>query len=569
MNVYRELLEGGFAPDDISRYMRSRFKEGGYSDQEIGEYINANTAALFKEDGKREAVAPPDAITPWEAYRDLTPLAQSFEEAGKDSFFVHGLQSSVSGLYLREQLPDAVSPEKLEAADWKDRLSLSIGQTIGDIPTIVGGGALGAIRGGPAAPVTMFAGAMALTEGFRASYMDRIANGHTEDFFYLGGLWDTMKAAGKGGVIGAATGGAGMLAKAGAAALGASAPLASTAGVAAEVMTMPSAAGAIEGRLPHPQEFVDAAMFIGLMRGVNGIRHIPAIVPKLRDIYVKLGKGPEEVARAAQADQTVLQDILSENVTIPGAFAEATLNRLKAGEEVPTEELQGYRDHAWAQAILNERAGPEAVKSQLEALADKAVRGEGSSDRTAWGFIGENEAALLAEQTQLDIQSGYSHTVDVSAMRHALNKHGSPQIEIPRGQLPITVDDLVRIPEIVRSAERVIHAGTNNLGNDIIRYEKTLNRETILVVEEVRAKRNQLAFQTMWKRKADEPASPPSHTSETLRGMNTTNDMENRPFGLSDVENIAFPENVNPEVLSRQGFSTQVPVDPNKRPTRR
>ncbi|MDR3176011.1 MAG: hypothetical protein LBU06_05715 [Desulfovibrio sp.] len=68
--------------------------------------------------------------------------------------------------------------------------------------------------------------------------MDRIANGHTEDFFYLGGLWDTMKTAGKGGVIGAATGGAGMPAKAGAAALGASAPLASTAGVAAEAKTV-------------------------------------------------------------------------------------------------------------------------------------------------------------------------------------------------------------------------------------------------------------------------------------------------------------------------------------------
>jgi hypothetical protein len=136
-------------------------------------------------------------------------------------------------------------------------------------------------------------------------------------------------------------------------------------------------------------------------------------------------------------------------------------------------------------------------------------------------------------------------------MRHALNKHGNPRIESPRGQLPITADDLVRIPEIVRSAEQVIHVGKNGLGNDVIRYEKTLDQETILAIEEVRTKRNQLAFQTMWKRKTGGPVSPSSDTSETLRGMNTTNDMENRPSGLSDSQVTTLPGEVNPPPPAR------------------
>ncbi|MDR1359573.1 MAG: hypothetical protein LBJ82_01215, partial [Deltaproteobacteria bacterium] len=72
------------------------------------------------------------------------------------------------------QLPDAVSPEKLEKADWKERLSLSVGQMIGDIPALAGGGLLGAL-GGPAAPLSIPGGAMAVAEGLRASYMKRIA----------------------------------------------------------------------------------------------------------------------------------------------------------------------------------------------------------------------------------------------------------------------------------------------------------------------------------------------------------------------------------------------------------
>jgi hypothetical protein len=52
----------------------------------------------------------------------------------------------------------------------------------------------------------------------------------------------------------------------------------------------------------------------------DGVRQIPRLVPKLRDIYVRLGKSPEEVAEAAQADQTVLRDLLSENVAIPETF---------------------------------------------------------------------------------------------------------------------------------------------------------------------------------------------------------------------------------------------------------
>jgi hypothetical protein len=78
----------------------------------------------------------------------------------------------------------------------------------------------------------------------------------------------------------------------------------------------------VEGRLPHPAEFVDAALFIGALRGASSLKAVPSLVPKLRDIYTKTGKDPVAVAKAAKNDQTVMQDLPAVNRDVPGAFVE-------------------------------------------------------------------------------------------------------------------------------------------------------------------------------------------------------------------------------------------------------
>jgi hypothetical protein len=66
----------------------------------------------------------------------------------------------------------------------------------------------------------------------------------------------------KGGAVGAATGGAGIIAKA---ALPVAAPAVAQvlAPTAAEIATMATVAKAVEGKLPEPKDFLDAALIIG------------------------------------------------------------------------------------------------------------------------------------------------------------------------------------------------------------------------------------------------------------------------------------------------------------------
>ena len=79
---------------------------------------------------------------------------------------------------------------------------------------------------------------------------------------------------------------------------------------------------------------------------------------------------------------------------------------------------------------------------------------------------------------------------------------GSPK-EVLRGQIPITDDDLMRIPEIVASYE-ALTTEKNKRGQDVIIYTKTMDDGITFHVEEILLGRHELAASTMYKRKKDD-----------------------------------------------------------------
>ena len=97
------------------------------------------------------------------------------------------------------------------------------------------------------------------------------------------------------------------------------------------------------------------------------------------------------------------------------------------------------------------------------------------------------------------IDDTYKHTLDNSAVRHAIKTHGLPK-EVLRGQIPITNDDLMRIPEIVSSYE-ALTTEKNKRGQDVIIYTKTMADGITFYVEEIRLGRHELAASTMYKKK--------------------------------------------------------------------
>jgi hypothetical protein len=117
--------------------------------------------------------------------------------------------------------------------------------------------------------------------------------------------------------------------------------------------------------------------------------------------------------------------------------------------------------------------------------------------------------------------SGYSHVIDSSAVRHVLNRHGSVS-ELQKGQLPVTKEDFAQLPNIVTNPDAVQYAGKTKIGRDAVQYLKRVGND-VVVVEEARTGRKQLALTSMWKVARHEPMSDlgaptPAPTSETLGG---------------------------------------------------
>ena len=100
------------------------------------------------------------------------------------------------------------------------------------------------------------------------------------------------------------------------------------------------------------------------------------------------------------------------------------------------------------------------------------------------------------------IDETYKHTLDNNAVRHTITVHGSTR-ELLRGQIPISKDDLLQIPNIISKYEG-ISIEKNRREQDVIIYHKTMDDGITFYVEEIRIGRHELAACTMYKRKKDD-----------------------------------------------------------------
>jgi len=175
----------------------------------------------------------------------------------------------------------------------------------------------------------------------------------------------------------------------------------------------------------------------------------------------------------------------------------------------------------------------------------EAARMPGHAPQKA--FIGAAEPWLTdaAAMYGLDIK-GYQHVMDGSAVRHVLNRHGDAATEQSRGQLPIGPDDFDKIPDVIRSPDRIV-LGTKTKGKrDQIGYIKRLADGTTLYLEEVRTGRKALATVSMRK-------YPAARDFDAIAGTLPSN-------ARSDGGNI--PILVHPPDTHKDG-KTQHPVSQN------
>lgn len=126
--------------------------------------------------------------------------------------------------------------------------------------------------------------------------------------------------------------------------------------------------------------------------------------------------------------------------------------------------------------------------------------------------------------------NNYNISLRADTIKHILKKHGNTKTEVSRGQLPITEQDILNIPNIVNDFDNVKSSGISNNNKPSITFEKNLNGNTI-VVTYISDKHHNLEVQTMYKFKNNKGASATGTnatnalvtTSKTNSGTNTPN----------------------------------------------
>lgn len=154
----------------------------------------------------------------------------------------------------------------------------------------------------------------------------------------------------------------------------------------------------------------------------------------------------------------------------------------------------------------------EITNDDLVANQKKAVR---------FSIVDSKEANKIKTATGLDVE-GYKHTVDSFGIRHILSHHGNEKAEKDRGQQAVNESDIAKIPEIVKTPDKIEHAGLDRTGNELIRYTKSYEN-TIYYVEEVREKRKELVSKSMWKTQHD--VNLPNKLSNSLTSKTTKSNL--------------------------------------------
>ncbi|WP_320194955.1 hypothetical protein RMR10_011875 [Agrobacterium rosae] len=151
----------------------------------------------------------------------------------------------------------------------------------------------------------------------------------------------------------------------------------------------------------------------------------------------------------------------------------------------------------FGQATLRQKlAKLQKSMSDLVAFSASAKRGESQTVEIAQ--VSDAVADLVEEQVGVDIH-GYRHVIDSSAIRHILKNHGDAKSETARGMVAITESDVLDVPNLISTADKVVTGAKGKRGEDLIGYLKKLDDGTTLYIEEARRGKKVLAAVSMRK----------------------------------------------------------------------
>lgn len=130
-------------------------------------------------------------------------------------------------------------------------------------------------------------------------------------------------------------------------------------------------------------------------------------------------------------------------------------------------------------------------KAEKSELTDELMEEVIKNDSKLWIDNASDEVSKLVGLPNAKI------TLNGSAIKHTLQRHGENSVNVKNGEPPITLDDIKNHADIVNNADKRTF-GVNDDGQKVLISAKQINGHFV-VVETIGTKKRQLSFKTMYK----------------------------------------------------------------------
>ena len=182
--------------------------------------------------------------------------------------------------------------------------------------------------------------------------------------------------------------------------------------------------------------------------------------------------------------------------------------------------------------IQNEKV-PMSVENRLKNAIKDSVNNKTPKGTITLGNVSKKVSERISSLLGINV-SNRRHTLSKTDIRHMLNEHGNPEIEAKKGQIAITEDDILKIPNIIDNYDDIVQGSDNKQGKTI-RYIKTFQDNTSYVVEVVPENSGTLNIKTMWKK-----PTALTNSQTTLDSTSKTTDSS-----ISSTTNNIIPQNTS------------------------
>lgn len=237
------------------------------------------------------------------------------------------------------------------------------------------------------------------------------------------------------------------------------------------------------------------------------------------DVIRQRGNGQEDAQPTQEARPEVREGTYTPT---PASAAEGTQNAAPGVETAVNENgLNSYSEQERVNLSSGKKNKVISTLQDAVSFVRNALSNKQNVDRAYLGKVPDRVAQKVLADTGVDIR-GMGTMMNGNDVRHIMKDHGDPIAETARGQVPVTPDDIARIPEVISAPDRVtVSLETDSKGRTALVFEKQIG-DKYITIQGVSDGKHVLQTDTLYIRKGktrtaqDTMAGTPENTAPVI-----------------------------------------------------